>query len=288
MTQSVHAIERSLAQPSDLLRLGASIRLASHDEMLDGAALDHYFGSGMSAAWAIDNIIRCRSAVAADPSFPAEVLDFGSGCGRVARFIRALYPHARVHVADLRQEDARWCVNSLGCVPAPDRLPQQSYDLIWLGSVFTHLPEKAARELLSQLLRSLKDYGVLAFSTQGRFAHWKLKNIDWIAAAKHTWMSYGLDKIQVQHLINQYEDSGYGYVNYPAQEGYGVCIANAEWYSTSLRNIQDVTQIFFQERAYDDHQDVIAFMNRQIGSAKFSVFEALGRRMAALPKTESA
>ena len=76
-----------LPLPSDLLRLNAPTRLAPHDEMLDSVGLDHYFGSGMSAAWAIDNIVRCRSAVVSDPSFPADILDFGSGCGRVARFI---------------------------------------------------------------------------------------------------------------------------------------------------------------------------------------------------------
>ena len=95
-------------------------------------------------------------------------------------------------------------------------------------------------------------------------------------------MSYALDQIQVQNLLRQYEDTGYGYVNYPEQHGYGVCIANAEWYSTAVHDLQDATQIFFQERAYDDHQDVIAFMRRPIADAKSEEFQAIGRQMGQL------
>jgi hypothetical protein len=68
-------------------------------------------------------------------------------------------------------------------------------------------------------------------------------------------------------------------VDYPQQDGYGVCIAKAEWYWSAVRSIQDVTQIFFQERAYDDHQDVVAFMRRPISDAKANGFEILGKSM---------
>jgi trans-aconitate methyltransferase len=175
-------------QPSDFLRLGADVSLAPHDEMLDGAALSHYFGSGMSAAWAIDNIIRCRSSVSNEPL--ADILDFGSGCGRVARFLCARFPDARLHVTDLRKDDAQWCADNLGCVLAPDTLPSEAYDLVWLGSVFTHLSETSARDLIRRLAHPLRNNGVLAFSTQGRFAYQMLQNVDWDLAAKHPWMSY--------------------------------------------------------------------------------------------------
>jgi SAM-dependent methyltransferase len=43
----------------------------------------------------------------------------------------------------------------------------RSYDLIWVGSVFTHLSEPFARETLSLLYRILKKDGMLVFTTHG-------------------------------------------------------------------------------------------------------------------------
>jgi SAM-dependent methyltransferase len=263
---------RTVSQdPSQLLELPICRKVAAHDEMFESD--DQYFGAGLSALWAIQNIVRCRSAVVRDADFPREILDFGCGCGRVARFLAAAFPSARIHVTDLRADDVQWCAENLGCHPFSASLPDPRFELIWVGSVFTHLPAHSAREVLDRLVHSLVPDGILAFSTQGRLAH------HWLETREQSWMSYGLALPLVRQVLDQWQTCGYGYADYSGQSGYGVCIAKPEWYTATMRQLADVTQIFFQERAYDDHQDIFAFMRRPIGDSQTQMFDTLGREL---------
>jgi SAM-dependent methyltransferase len=264
-------------EPKALAHLLPVTKIAEHDQMFQGN-YGHYFGVGLSAAWTIESILRARSSFLATPSSIRDILDVGCGCGRVARFLRVQHPDALLHVTDIRKADVDWCCTNLGCVPAPDVLPPKSYDLIWLGSVFTHLNAEAAEKLLAQLLACLRPSGVLAFSTTGRLSYSALKALNWDDVNRPARLSYNLPKEYVAQLLSGWESSGYGYVNYPEQRNYGVAIVKPHWYSDIVFRLADVTQIYLQERAWDEHHDVIAFMSRELMARRSPTFESLGQQ----------
>jgi SAM-dependent methyltransferase len=97
-------------------------------------------------------------------------LDYGCGCGRVARHL-----HARgveVWGVDIDGDAIRWCQEHLSrerfftvAPTPPTQLSDGSFDLIYSVSVFTHLDEAAQFAWLAELRRLLRPGGVLVAST---------------------------------------------------------------------------------------------------------------------------
>ena len=106
------------------------------------------------------------------------VLDFGCGCGRVARNWSEL-GGPEVHGADVSRRAVRWCRRNLSFMrtvrsgPEPP-LPYADgkFDFVYALSVFTHLPDETARRWLLELTRVLRPGGLLLFTVHGeRFLH---------------------------------------------------------------------------------------------------------------------
>jgi SAM-dependent methyltransferase len=101
------------------------------------------------------------------------VLDFGCGCGRVARHWGAV-AGPELHGCDYNRELVEWCAANLCRLratrnePAPP-LPyvSGSFDLIYALSVFTHLDEGLQREWLAEFRRLLAPGGLLVVSVLG-------------------------------------------------------------------------------------------------------------------------
>jgi SAM-dependent methyltransferase len=103
----------------------------------------------------------------------SSVLDFGCGCGRVARYWAHLSGPA-IHGADTSREQVRWCQKNLPFMRAVriDPLPPLPYgsaefDFVYAVSVFTHLPEDSGRAWVKELVRVLKPGGLLLFTVHG-------------------------------------------------------------------------------------------------------------------------
>jgi SAM-dependent methyltransferase len=250
------------------------------DQMLVEGRRQHYFRVGLSALWVINTILRARQSLLPHLRPVETILDMGCGGGRVARFLRAGFPAARVHVTDFRKHDEEWVCANLGCAQAPEQLPQGAYDLVWLGSVFTHHDRAPARALLARLLPTLAPDGVLAFSTQGRYAYRRLRNLAGQEGFEPSKDTYGLSKQNVERLLAGWDESGYGYVHYPGHTDYGVTIAPAQWYSDAVSQLADVTQIYLQEKALGEHQDVLAFLNRPLTAKPVFPFLPIAERIA--------
>jgi hypothetical protein len=113
--------------------------------------------------------------------------------------------------------------------------------------------------LIDNLLKSLKPNGLLIFTTQGRFAVGMMEAF--LASSDVPgWMHYNLERDSVEDLIRQYNEEGYGFVNYPHQTDYGVCVAKSHWYSDRILKHDRYIQILMEEKGSDNHQDVHAFM----------------------------
>lgn len=101
------------------------------------------------------------------------VLDFGCGCGRVARHWPAV-SGAAVTGVDYNPELIAWCRRNLPfgafqvnrLVP-PLPFPDGSFDLAYALSVFTHLPEPLQDAWLDELARVLRPGGHLLLTVHG-------------------------------------------------------------------------------------------------------------------------
>jgi SAM-dependent methyltransferase len=111
-----------------------------------------------------------------DLSSFTNILDFGCGCGRV---IRTLHYHTRSHQhlfgTDIDPEAIEWCrthyghVATFDCNPhmPPTRYEAGTFDLVYSGSVFTHLPEDMQWAWLKELHRVTQTGAFLALTFHG-------------------------------------------------------------------------------------------------------------------------
>jgi len=143
------------------------------DHMLPDASPDgiaHYRRVGREAYTRIGEALE---AVGHGWNDVATFLDFGCGHGRVLRWIRTEQPHIALTAADVNRQAVAFCHRAFGAralaLPAdPDRIRLDGrWDVIWLGSVLTHIDEARGLDLLGKLASVLEPGGVLVFTTHG-------------------------------------------------------------------------------------------------------------------------
>jgi SAM-dependent methyltransferase len=108
------------------------------------------------------------------------VLDFGCGWGRIIRFfLRDVRPEKITGVDQVEkaiqrcEETNRWCNFKFIEPYPPVPLASKSFDLIYLYSVFSHLPEEMHWGLLKEFERLLRPGGMLIATTRRRdFIDW--------------------------------------------------------------------------------------------------------------------
>jgi SAM-dependent methyltransferase len=206
----------------------------------------HYLSSGASAL----NVILAAQNLATMETF-GRILDFGSGAGRVTRWLRAAYPSADIHTTDVRVQDLDFCTRALQTTSWPsgieiDKLrAPATYDLIWVGSVMTHLSARDWMRLVSKLLSWLTPGGLLVFSVHGRL----------VAARDGT--AY-IDAAAWKRIMKDHAKAGYGYADYADQRGYGVSVESLSWTAKTIESIPAARLVLLSERCWDDHHDVVA------------------------------
>lgn len=101
-------------------------------------------------------------------SGPLDILDWGCGCGRIARWWapEVVAAGGRFTGSDLNPKLAAWCAANLpgrylaNRLKPPFNLPAASMDLVYALSVLTHLTEPVARAWLAEAARVLKPGGL--------------------------------------------------------------------------------------------------------------------------------
>jgi trans-aconitate methyltransferase len=133
--------------------------------------ISHYLWCGESALRVLLASISLGGVEA-----PKMVLDFGAGAGRVSRWLTAALPNSKIDACDVRDQDMKFLRETLqieAWTIATDinnlALPNR-YDLIWAGSVLTHLCESDSRKLIDKLLSYCNPGGLLVLSFHGRGA----------------------------------------------------------------------------------------------------------------------
>ena len=228
--------------------------IAPDDGMFDAhappaEARGHYLACGRSALRAVR-----LALAAAGRADVRRVLDFPCGHGRVLRALAAAFPAAELHACDLLAAGVAYCHRRLGAVPLgsdPDparvRLPG-GYDLIWVGSLFTHLDAPRWPGFLRLFHAALAPGGVCVVTTHGRRA------ADLIRGGR---AGYGLP--DPGGLLAPFADSGFGYTTYQAGSDYGVSLSSAGWVAGQLAALPAARLLLALEHGWADHQDVYAW-----------------------------
>ncbi len=231
-----------------------SLRRSADDGMHGNDA--HYLSVGASAL----NVITAALQLSGAPT-PGSVLDFGSGAGRVTRWLRAAYPEAALSACDLRPGDVDFCRGTLGArgwVSGTDVEALQfqgTYDLVWVGSVVTHLPEAVSVRLVERLLSVLNPAGHLAFSTIGRHAR-SVQERDGQFIHPEGWAT----------VRDGYDATGYGYADYDDQAVYGLSLSRATWAADLATRRPGTRLALLAETAWDGLHDVVV-LQRSDGQA---------------------
>jgi len=210
--------------------------------------LDHYFACGESALRVLQSAISLSGV-----PLPGSILDFGAGAGRVTRWLKGAFPDSRIHARDVRPQDMEFLRSSMGVESAtvdPDvdllELPG-GQDLIWVGSVVTHLAERRTRTLVQKLLAACNPGGLLAVSFHGRYAIERQDRGGFRYIHDEGW----------HEILSGYSSGGYGYADYEGQVGYGISVCSAPWFVQFAQSLDAVTVVLLSERAWDGHHDVI-------------------------------
>jgi len=227
--------------------------ISAEDGMFVGN-IDHYFNVGLSA-------LRCiRIALSTAKKERVErILDLPCGHGRVLRILRAAFPEAQLTACDLETSGVKFCAATFGASPVyanedPARTNIRGpFDLIWCGSLLTHLDANQWQRFLEFFERLLSAGGVLVFTVHGRRG---------IRHLREGTLNYGLGPAEVHATIAAYERSGFGYGNYPDRKNYGISMSSPSWVLSQLEQHANLRVITYIEEGWDDHQDVIATLRR--------------------------
>ena len=145
--------------------------ISPRDGMLSIDRADEYFWLGRRA---LDLLLRA-GRLCDKPHF-GRILDLPCGHGRVLRWLRAHYHYAKITACDLDKDGVDFCVTQFGALPfysEPDlrQLPfTAQFDLIWVGSLVTHLRQDRWLTTLDCLIKWTNECGVIILTTQGRTA----------------------------------------------------------------------------------------------------------------------
>lgn len=231
-----------------------SAEISPVDGMYEGVK-EHYFGVGQSA-------LRCirLAMLASGKGSVGTILDMGCGHGRVMRTLRAAFPAARITACDVIREGVDFCARTFGAIPVyscealEDVRIEGPFDLVWCGSVLTHLRCDRVTRLLGLFASRLAPGGVLVFSTHGRLVVERLRRGAQL---------YGLEEPARRELLGQYDQDGFGYGDYPESlrqslglAHYGISAASPAWICAQIERLPAVRLVTCLERAWDNHQDV--------------------------------
>jgi SAM-dependent methyltransferase len=222
--------------------------ISPRDTMYDGDGA-HYFRVGLSAVDCIDEALA-----ATDLREIKTVLDLPCGHGRVLRVLKSRFPDAKFTACEIDHDGVEFCQCEFGAEPAYSRLDLENltlgsrFDLIWCGSLMTHLTAEDIQKLLVFFHRHLVPGGLLVFSAHGTFVVDRLRT-------NH--ISYGLADDEIAQMLKAHDETGYGYAEYPeVVDGYGLCLTSRPWIETQVQAIGGWQLVYFAEQKWDHHHDV--------------------------------
>jgi len=162
-------LPRSVAADEIVTDLHPDCQMLSHSlRHLGNAGLSvtQYFTIALQQFHAAEQIIQRHPVERGELKF----LDFACGYGRLLNLLVHGLPRDNIQAAEIMPEavhhvQQRYGVQAWQSTEAPeDFQPDQRYDMIWVASLFSHLPEDLFVRWLRRLHDLLSDDGILCFT----------------------------------------------------------------------------------------------------------------------------
>ena len=235
------------------------IRTISRNEQMPAADASVYFAAGRSA---LDCIGLCLQAARKSISDVKRILDLPCGHGRILRYLKAAFPEAEITACDILRDGVDFCAKNFDAIPVyseddPIKIPlkHDCFDLIWVGSLFTHLDAGLWSRFLRVFRTFLHPSGVLVFSTHGYDAYRRMVTGDF---------DFGIPYDRKAAILYDYEHDGFGYVKYPGNESYyGLSLSSPEWVYTEIAKLGGLRVVYLSEIAWVDFHDCFACVRHQ-------------------------
>ena len=227
-----------------------------NDFMLTSTAPDRVASYVTGARQFVDILETALKEAGRDWDSVGQALEIGCGYGRIVRELSRRLPGNRIAVCDVIDEGARFTASEFGAtqVPVMERAavkPSAAYDLIYLLSVYTHLPRDFVVSNLRDVARALKPGGVAVFTIHGQGS----------AETAERYEQYWLDKPGVLSAMAQ---AGYYYARYPYYtDEYGLT-----WFTKDAverlvaEAAPELEPVSYRPMQLDAHQDVYVYRKR--------------------------
>ena len=134
------------------------------------ADIEWFLGSGRLG---FETICEALADEGVDTAKLGAALDFGCGCGRVLRHWPST-GRPKLYGCDIDDRAVRWLsrrlpwvgtATTVGTPPLP--WPDETFDLVWAFSVFTHLPQELQTPWRNELRRVTRRGGMILLSVHG-------------------------------------------------------------------------------------------------------------------------
>lgn len=199
--------------------------------------------------------VQCVLAGLAHTTLPKvkRILDLPCGHGRVARHLAAAFPEAQFFFSDLDREGVDFCASSFNgkaVYSQPDLTTADipgSLDVIWIGSLFTHLSKNKTSSWLEFLASKLTAHGIIVASFHGYFT---VTNPP------------ASSRVDIVKLRRQFSEEGYGFESYnaddPVQLGdYGFSVSKPSCVMDIVTAIPGTRVASYTERGWSANHDVL-------------------------------
>ena len=223
----------------------------------------HYAKVGNEALEIIINALL----IAGKDLCKVSILDFGCGYGRVTRALVRSFTPLQIDVFDVDNYASRFCAAEFGvnCIQFTGKWDAscfRSYDLIWVGSVFTHLSLHYTEKILLLLINILKPDGLLIFTTHGDEAILRL-----------TKGFYRSDlSLYVDQIVREYREDGFSFrpYIYDLQKNTGTTWMSREFVERLMFRVggEALTLLSFKPFGWDAHQDIYIFIKNLARNAR--------------------
>lgn len=235
---------------------GVSGRVHYNDFMLtstDPAKVDSYL---RGAVQFVDILRRSCAEAARDWDSIETVLEIGCGYGRIVRELTKFILPERVCVCDVIEAGARFAAAEFGVRKIPvledaTPLPLEQFDLVYLLSVYSHLPRNLVVENLQRVAAVLKPGGVVVATVHGEGS----------AQTAERYEQYWLDKPRVLDALAR---TGYYYERYPYYYAeYGLTwFTRAAFEKLVAETAPELALVSYHAMDVDGHQDVFVYRKR--------------------------
>lgn len=240
------------------------MRIHPDDDMFTGS-YEHYEAVGRQLAGHVGTAARQLNLKA------PRILELPCGYGRVTRHLVAMFQSSNIVASDIIIPATEFVAKEFGVHPHPAQEPvheltgidSDSFDIVVMGSLITHLSEANSKVLMKNFFRVLRPGGIAIVTITGVCARRAIDQVD----------PYGIGEPGRLQLIERYDADQFGFVHYLPKnpfEGktveyigdtYGVSLIPDRW----MQDICQSNNMTISEKiigGWDGHQDVYFMLKR--------------------------